>query len=302
MFGSQILDVAIGLVFVYSLFGLLCTVINEWIASLFSLRARTLVTGIRNLIKGKDQEGKELVERFFEHPLIKGLSLKVGRPSYILPRTFAITLMDIIASKEKAGVKVLKDVRGSLEKLPESDVKKALLLIVRDAKEDIEKSTDKIEKWFKDAMDRVKGWYKRKIQLVTFGVAVVVSIGLNVDTFEIANSLYRDETLRASLVAAAIEAVKETESTEQQDSSKIVENVSAKLQEFQLPMGWSNQYKRPSSPRGLLNKVLGWLVTAVALSLGAPFWFDVLNKFIKLRASGKRPEEEERNKESHKKT
>jgi hypothetical protein len=37
---------------------------------------------------------------------------------------------------------------------------------------------------------------------------------------------------------------------------------------------------------------LGWLITAFAVSLGAPFWFDLLNKFVNVRASGKAPEEE----------
>ena len=37
---------------------------------------------------------------------------------------------------------------------------------------------------------------------------------------------------------------------------------------------------------------LGWLITAFAVSMGAPFWFDLLNKFVNIRASGKAPEEE----------
>ena len=40
-----------------------------------------------------------------------------------------------------------------------------------------------------------------------------------------------------------------------------------------------------------LRKVAGWLLTAFAVSLGAPFWFDLLNRFINLRVSGKAPEE-----------
>ncbi len=34
--------------------------------------------------------------------------------------------------------------------------------------------------------------------------------------------------------------------------------------------------------------ILGWLITALAISLGAPFWFDMLNKVIRLRSSGVR--------------
>jgi len=31
----------------------------------------------------------------------------------------------------------------------------------------------------------------------------------------------------------------------------------------------------------------GWLLTIMAMSLGAPFWFDVLSRLSRLRSSGK---------------
>ncbi len=40
-----------------------------------------------------------------------------------------------------------------------------------------------------------------------------------------------------------------------------------------------------------LTKIFGLLLTAGAASLGAPFWFDVLNKIITIRSAGKAPEE-----------
>jgi DNA-binding transcriptional regulator YbjK len=36
--------------------------------------------------------------------------------------------------------------------------------------------------------------------------------------------------------------------------------------------------------------LIGWVITALAITLGAPFWFDLLNKFISIRAAGKTPE------------
>jgi hypothetical protein len=38
-------------------------------------------------------------------------------------------------------------------------------------------------------------------------------------------------------------------------------------------------------------KIIGILFTAGAVSMGAPFWFDLMNKVIYLRNTGKRPEE-----------
>jgi hypothetical protein len=44
---------------------------------------------------------------------------------------------------------------------------------------------------------------------------------------------------------------------------------------------------------GIFNwiNLVGFIITAFAISLGAPFWFDLLNKFINIRVSGKKPEE-----------
>jgi hypothetical protein len=50
MFNSSVLDVAIGLIFVYLLLGLICTTVNEWFAQLFKTRAATLKEGIRRLL------------------------------------------------------------------------------------------------------------------------------------------------------------------------------------------------------------------------------------------------------------
>jgi hypothetical protein len=93
MFGSNVLEVAIGLVFVYLLLSLLCSTINEQvIARFFALRAKTLEEGITNMLA--TPQGKELVNQLYENPLIKGLSQnaasgKPRKPSYI-PRNSAI--------------------------------------------------------------------------------------------------------------------------------------------------------------------------------------------------------------------
>lgn len=43
---------------------------------------------------------------------------------------------------------------------------------------------------------------------------------------------------------------------------------------------------------GGLVTILGWILTALAISLGAPFWFDLLNKIIRLRSSGPKPKDD----------
>lgn len=60
-----------------------------------------------------------------------------------------------------------------------------------------------------------------------------------------------------------------------------------------LGMGWKNVNFRELEPIDIATKLLGWLVTALAISLGAPFWFDILKKVVNLRSSGKKPDDDE---------
>lgn len=52
-----------------------------------------------------------------------------------------------------------------------------------------------------------------------------------------------------------------------------------------LPIGWSNGLAIPS-----VSQALGWILTALALSLGSSFWFDLLSKFINIRGAGPKPQ------------
>ena len=81
--------------------------------------------------------------------------------------------------------------------------------------------------------------------------------------------------------------------------------VQAQLTHLNLPVGWvraasaqseiANRQVVPKDASTLCDTVtfhlLGWLITALAATLGAPFWFDTLNRFISIRSAGKAPEE-----------
>src|SRR5215211_9020344 len=71
VFGSTVLDVAIGLVFVYLLLSLICSAITEGIARVFAMRSGTLKEGIRNLLSGPGDV--DYAQKLYDHPLISGL-------------------------------------------------------------------------------------------------------------------------------------------------------------------------------------------------------------------------------------
>ena len=283
MFGSAILDTAIGLIFVYLLVSLIITAANELLAAFFRWRANNLFLGIRELLQ--DQGATGLAARFYDHPLVQGLAAKGKKPSYIPSRTFALTLLDLVSPASSGTDRTLDDLKLGIEKLPAS-LQVTFRVLLDEAEHDIEKFKKQLEIWFNNAMERVSGWYKRKTQAVQLLLAVIIVAVGNIDSVRIARSLSGiNSPLRDSIKTAAQSFVEQN--LQQGDAEKQLSNATEAIGNLALPIGWVKAGFEPST-------ILGWLITALAASLGAPFWFDLLNRFVNVRASGKAPEEEQK--------
>jgi hypothetical protein len=276
MFGSSVLEVGIGLAFVYLFLSLLCSTINEQvIARFFNLRANTLQDGIKNMLA--DPQGDKLVNDLYDNPLIKGLSQnaasgKPRKPSYIPADIFAVALMSTAVVQAYK-----KDPNTASIPIP-----KALELVIKNANNDTAKELADIEKWYNSTMDRVSGWYKREVQLIIFALGLVITVGLNIDTISFIASLSNNTVIRASIVSAAQGAAATQPSAGFAGLQRVFEQI-------QPVIGWSTS-TLPADFWGWVLKIVGLLATTFAVSLGAPFWFDVLNKFVSFRSSGALPQ------------
>jgi hypothetical protein len=281
MFGSAILDTAIGLIFVFLVVSLTVSAANELLAALFKWRAKNLFLGIRQLLQDPSVTG--LVTRFYEHPLIEGLSAKGRKPSYIPSRTFAVALLDIVSPTTPANNRTLEDLKAGIEKLPGS-LQVTFRVLLDEAGHDIEEFKTQLEIWFNSTMERVSGWYKRKTQILQLVLALIIVVLANVDSVRIAKSLSGvNSPLRDSIKDAAHSFIEKN--LQQENAQTQLRAATEAIGNLALPIGWANGGFGPTT-------VLGWLVTALAATLGAPFWFDLLNRFVNIRASGKAPEEE----------
>jgi hypothetical protein len=101
MFNSAILDVAVGLMFVFLVVSLIASALTEMIASLFKLRARTLLSGVKALLN--DSSGVGVVKALYNHALInphddgkKTMAAATRQsPAYIDPAHFADALIEL---------------------------------------------------------------------------------------------------------------------------------------------------------------------------------------------------------------
>ncbi|HEY0428057.1 MAG TPA: hypothetical protein VGC76_09780 [Pyrinomonadaceae bacterium] len=376
MFGIAILDVIIGMIFIFLLLSLVCSAINEIIEAYMNKRADYLFQGIKDLLDDKDGNG--LAGELYAHPLIASLlQNKYGgkplRPSYIPARNFSLALMDIVSAAgdiKKSGsasatppkalpaplvisnvpvtaealapapasTEGTENLRSAVALMENPYIKRALLPLIDAAGKDAAKARENIENWFNSGMDKVSGWYKRRAQIILLLLGFLIALFLNADTITISNKLWHDKPLRDSLVASAQEAVKNNpagsnDSTPQPAAQEIIDDCGKKedkkgvcsnsclkntnspecrlneslqrIEDLNLPIGWSGSNLLTLPPAGhnaewilaWLKKLLGLLITAFAVSLGAPFWFDLLNKFVVVRSTVK-PREKSHEEES----
>ena len=320
IFGSTILEVAIGLLFVYLLLSLLCSAVAEYIEAKFNNRAKYLKEGITLLLNDTTGGGVDLAAQLYAHGLVRPFYRDGTKlPSYIPARTFALALWNIAstavaedgsgsaAGGGTAGVTAdLKAVRAAVAtRLPNQELRTALLTLIDEAQGDIEKARRNIEEWYDGMMDRVSGWYKRRTTVLMLLLGFVVAAVVNADTINIANTLARDGALRSSLVAAAEQRIRtplSTATTAGSTPDEVDAQATRNLQSAHdavnalgLPIGWTkatpnnrdDRRRVPDTFGDFFLKLVGILVTGFAISQGAPFWFDMLNKFIVVRSTVK---------------
>jgi len=313
-----------------------------------------------------NMKNRSLYDTFFKQPSI--VSLCAGgisnKPSYLSAENFSKALIDSLKGDEE-DLSVLASVQAGLDDntlLPaDSETKKQLLSLLKDANNDLAKFKILLERWYNDTMERSIGWFKRSTQVLLVVIGFVLVISFNVDSIAIIKKLSQDKDAREQLVKLATDFENENrtaiEFIKTNDTAKLTADLNARLDSLHairksletdmksarniLASDWNvpdrltihpKTFSIPKTDTALyfkndsmvvfsksldvklmkrslrgkekkksqikvstlhykiwyvlnINRVWGYLLTVLALSMGAPFWFDLLNKLVKLRTS-----------------
>ncbi len=250
---DAILEVAVGLVFVWLVISVATMEIQNRIGALLNWRAEYLEKSVLSMLKDK-----ELVEKFYKHPLILELSLKdkngnyikdksgkIRQPEYIPNTTFATAALEVIMNAGKDGEDVpvdtmsMDEMKASMKSLGEKNP--PLAKMTHYLFPNMEKATDDLEakisgyrknteNWFNDVMSQTSNWYKIRAQWVAFWIGLSLAIFINIDTIQVAQKLWQEPTARAVLVAQAqAEAQKDTPSSDGLATAR----------SLNIPIGWT---------------------------------------------------------------
>jgi hypothetical protein len=314
MSGLDFLDLVIGLIFIYLIYSIACSTLWEILISFSHLRGKMLFRWIYNSFGDKESDLGKLIAN---HPMIKGLTRKADSlPSYISSNVFTDVLLDLISSKAPKSEVLHFDISMIEKKLEETDLlnndlKRVFLQYFSEAEGKLNVAKERISKWYDEAQERLLGAYKKKLQWWIFVISLVLVGVTNADTFKLSSYLYNNDEAREAIANKASLYVQDSSVVRlisAIDTAKIaaignlsqdeivkkmakdfetIKSLDKELKQAEIPIGWKNE--KIDDFWDYVKKIGGLLLTALAVSMGSPFWFDMLSKLVNLRSSGVKP-------------
>lgn len=313
MFQGPTFDVAIGVVLLFLIMSLLASAVVETVGGFFHRRSKNLWDTI-DLLLGKTETGegddaRKLVDRIYRQPFVTKLiqpkaqslypkEVNEGRttpglrsykstldpnarrrrfhgPQDIAPRVFAKAFIEAV----QPGGNVEADVdrlKAEIAKLPDP-VSTPMGALLTDVSDDFVAARTRIEEWYETHMKSVSIWYRKQTRYFLFAAGLVIAVAGNVDAVGAAKTLYRDQSVRESVLAQAATIGR----AECDAAAGANAQVDCLRNEFSgavdLPIGWADV---DGSAGAWILRSLGWVLVAGGVTLGAPFWFDLLRRAL----------------------
>lgn len=306
MFGSAVLDTAVGMIFIFFIVSTICSNIYSLISRTINTRGKLLSQSLIKLL------GQEVYAQVMRHPLIRENHVRLKRrltsilkteldyetlPDYLDPDLFARALAEILA---EAGT--LSDATKMLPGEWGTPIEYWMERLKGGKYNDLVHLKTDIERWFGDKMGTLTTLFKQQTQWFIFVIALVVTLGFNLNTIAIGQKLWKAPTVRDAVVASAATQLETQKATMPEEGATASERNAVQIFEQELkplgiPVGWTKQELAkfglpkelamaddPTRPvPQLLDLLIGWAIMVGAAMFGAPFWFDLLRKIVSLR-------------------
>lgn len=328
MSGFPILDLVVGLIFIYFLLSIISSSVVELILTLSKTRAKLLqkwlLTIFDKQIEVDNDKSVPLGQAIMNHCTTTALSGQGNSTSYMDAKNFTSALIEKLTFIKDQPKKVVTDLQEVIDAIAKTEalspeLKRVFILYANEAilsgAADVKSTFDKfmafrgkIESWYNTSMERVSGHLKSKYVFpLTIVIATVVASAGNADSIEIAKYLHRNPQITAQIAAEGyltgqdssnvylnrlneVKAYNRKDTVIDRETEAAVKKELATINEAKavlaqsLPLGWDNVVVK-SWP----SKIFGILITIFAIIMGAPFWFELLNKIANLRGNGTKP-------------
>ncbi|BAK36460.1 hypothetical protein MLP_34460 [Microlunatus phosphovorus NM-1] len=292
MLSSQVLETGIGIAFLLFVLATAASAFLELVRRLLNSRSKDLEAALKSFLAGSPGEGgvkralTHLVQTvgapklddsaarawdsFKETSVYQGAVAARGqvRPAYMSAKSFA----EAVEEQLRGGAQLTGPLGKRVAVLEESVGNDAVAFRAG------------LERWFDEAMAGLSSRYRKRSAVWLFVLGLVLCGALNASVPHVAQELWRNSATRTAVVAAAEGSGQSTTTGTDETLAETIESVADKadqLSQLGIPIGWGEE---SSGDAVWALRILGWILTAALISLGAPFWFDLLGRMTAMRS------------------
>jgi hypothetical protein len=313
------LDILIGATTVVLIFAMAVTVLTQALTSLFSRKGQHLQTGLSGLLQQLGIPEAAIADKIagavLQHPMLsqgKSWLGKVQLGTVIHREELTRLLLDAASGEQPAMWPTLDDAsKASLVKMlqangiedPGAVLKSVRLMAMQLEASNPELATDvrqsmailheaasdyvaRLNSWFDQTIDRVSQQFAKNTHYVTVLLSAVVVLSVQLDMVAVVNRLSVDDSLRTRIVTSAsndprmqgssLDTTSQSGTGELQNKDYYDALGAAGLITFPFNAHWLHEWDARKLP--------GLLIAILLVSLGAPFWYNILKDLLGLRS------------------
>jgi hypothetical protein len=282
----QVLEVVIGLVFIYYILGSVVSTVTQIINESMESRGAALEMYLKKAVGDKTLDITSLPQIKALRPVryanwwnVFGAGTEEKRVEKIPVSTLVTGFFDVSGLNCKGDVSA-QELLAIINQLPEGEAKHAMASWVQQGVTDINEIRNRSLDYFNGILNQAQATFKARARSVVIILSLLVTLILGTDSIQIAQDLWSDAGLRNSTAAAATSTVAQ----QQQGNITAAQAAAPSPTALALRFSWIQSGNFPTtgglgSQAGfVLLKILGLIITAVAVSQGSSFWYDLLKK------------------------
>ncbi|MDD2923365.1 MAG: hypothetical protein PHQ36_13860 [Anaerolineales bacterium] len=283
---SQALDVAVGLMFVYYLLGSIISLITQLINETFETRGKALEQYLLRLVG--DKKLGDLVSlpqiqalrpiRYKNMLSVFSSATEPKKLEKIPVATLVDSFFDIAGLTANKEMELLQ-LAELIDKLPDSEGKQAFIDWINQGVTNIADLRSRATTYFNGILEQAAATFRARARSFVIILSIFVTLLFGTDTIQLAQTLWSSAELRA-VAAAQAQAIVQKEGA-RADMSNIIDE----LGKYSIKLGWwqTQQFPEQGAPASdwiwfVVLKVVGLSITAMAVSQGSSFWYDLLKK------------------------
>ncbi|MBV6396663.1 MAG: hypothetical protein HFACDABA_02263 [Anaerolineales bacterium] len=281
---SQIIEVAIGLMFVYYVLGSVVSFVTQMLLESAETRGATLEDHLKRIAGDKTVDLINLPQMQALRPIrykkwwgVFGANTEAKKMEKVPVTTLVDAFFDLtgLTGREKIDPAQLTSV---INKLPASEGKAALIQWVTQGVTNINDLRTRANDYFSGMLSQAAATFRSHARSIVIIFSIILVFALGTDTIQIARDLWGNAELRAVATAEAT-------AMSQADSAAGLDELIQALSDTTMRITWlqtSDTFPKTADTAEwagfVILKFIGLSITAWATSQGSSFWYDLLKK------------------------